>query len=149
MSIPETFSWTDLDGQARTEPLRLTPNGRVTPLTPAVVAVLPLEQLRLELEAYDEWTRLSTSDLRMLSAIAGRIRELETADHAREAELSAAVAARDAILEQLTPFNTSLERGDGWYAHAHRARHDQLLRRLERAEARVWAAKDALSAKIA
>lgn len=38
MSIPETFSYIDLDGQTRTEPLRLMPNGRVTPLTPAAEA---------------------------------------------------------------------------------------------------------------
>lgn len=149
MSIPETFSYIDLDGQTRTEPLRLMPNGRVTPLTPAVVAALPLEQLEAERAHYLSRSLLSGADLRMLGYITRRIDELLAEANGLEQELAEAVAARDALYTALQPFNESLERGDGWYAQAHRVRHDQLLRRLELAEARVWAAKDALSARAA
>lgn len=155
-TIPSSFTSTDQDGATRTEPLRVTASGRVTPLTPSVIAVLPLAQLELEHAHYWNKRTLSTADMRMLSCISARIREIEAIEagtaaetRALEAELDAAKAAYAAVLEQLTPYNESLERGDGWLARANAVRHDQLLRRLEDAQQRVWDAQDALKAATA
>jgi len=148
VNIPTEFSWTDLDGAVRTLPLQVNDAGYVSPLTAASMRVLPLEQLRKERDRIAGFTVLSTADWVTLGYLRRQIAVLEAPILELEAELATAIAARDRILEQLQPFTESID-GDGTFAHLYCGRHDQLLRRLEDAEHRVWAAQDALEARSA
>lgn len=148
MTIPSEFSYPDLDGDLRTDALQLNAAGLVSPLTAASMRVLPLEQLRRERDRLLGFGALSPADWVTLGHLRRRIAELEAPIADLEAELAAATAARDRLLDELTPYNESV-RGDGWYARARAVRHDQLLRSLELAEDRVVQAAAALTALTA
>lgn len=149
MNIPSSFTYTDLDGQPRTVPLVVNEAGYVTPLTAASIAVLPLEQLRKERDRIASRTALSTADWVTLGHLRRQIAVLETPILELEAERDAAIAMRDLVLTQLQPYTDALEHGTGWQQRANTVRHDQLLRKLELAQHRVWAAQDALKARSA
>lgn len=72
----------------------------------------------------------------------------ETA-RALEAELAEAKAQYARILEDLTPYNETIEYGSGWFGRAQQVRHDQLTARLDEARQRVWAAEDAIARQTA
>lgn len=114
----------------------------------STIDTLTIEEARTERERILGFASLSTADWVRERLLRRHIDRLETPVLELERELVDAIDARDAVLEKLTPFNASID-GDGTYAQLYRGRHEQLLRRLEDAERRVWSAQDAINAATA